>query len=215
MLQRDDPPQATRSVSCKVIAALAPVLPELVGGSADLAGSNNTLIPDTSDVSRNAFSGRIIHFGVREHAWRHDEWHGPARRDAAVWWHLSHFFRLARPAIRMAALSGLPVTWIFTHDSIGLGEDGPTHQPIEQVASLRAMPNLKVLRPADANETGGCLAGGMAAGKGPCALVLSRQKLPILKGTDPDPAAGLGRGAYVLVDAEGSAPAGHSPGFRL
>ncbi|MCZ6747260.1 MAG: transketolase, partial [Acidobacteria bacterium] len=198
---------ATRAASGKVLAALAPALPELVGGSADLAGSNNTHIPDSSDVAAGEYGGRILHFGVREHAMgalmNGMSLHGGLRPFAATFLIFSDY---ARPAIRMAALSRLPVIWVFTHDSIGLGEDGPTHQPVEHLASLRAMPNLHVIRPADANETAAAWRVALTRRDGPTALVLSRQKLPLLEGEGSTPAGGLARGAYILAEAEGGSP---------
>ncbi|MCZ6832780.1 MAG: transketolase [Acidobacteria bacterium] len=198
---------ATRAASGKVLAALAPALPELVGGSADLAGSNNTHIPDSSDVAAGEYGGRILHFGVREHAMgalmNGMNLHGGLRPFGATFLIFSDY---ARPAIRLAALSRLPAIWVFTHDSIGLGEDGPTHQPVEHLASLRAMPNLHVIRPADANETAAAWRVALTRRDGPTALVLSRQKLPLLEGEGSTPAGGLARGAYILAEAEGGSP---------
>jgi transketolase len=198
---------ATRSASGKVLAAVAGVLPELAGGSADLAGSNNTHLPDTSAVAAGEYEGRILHFGVREHGMgavmNGMLLHGGLRPFGATFLIFSDY---ARPAIRMAALSGLPAIWIFTHDSIGLGEDGPTHQPVEQVASLRAMPNLHVIRPADANETAVAWEAALARTQGPTALVLTRQKLPVLDRRSHAPAADAARGAYVLAEAGNGNP---------
>jgi len=198
---------ASRAASGKVLAALAPVIPELVGGSADLAGSNNTHIPDSSDVAAGEYGGRVLRFGVREHAMgalmNGMSLHGGLRPFGATFLIFSDY---ARPAIRMAALTRLPVIWVFTHDSIGLGEDGPTHQPVEHLASLRAMPNLHVIRPADANETVAAWRVALARREGPTVLVLSRQKLPLQAGAGQAPAAGLARGAYILAEARGGSP---------
>ncbi len=198
---------ASRAASGKVIAALAPALPELVGGSADLAGSNNTHIPDTSAVAAGEYGGRILHFGVREHAMgalmNGMNLHGGLRPFGATFLIFSDY---ARPAIRMAALTSLPAIWVFTHDSIGLGEDGPTHQPVEHLASLRAMPNLHVIRPADANETAAAWQVALTRQDGPTALVLSRQKLPLLEGAGQTPGSGPARGAYILAEARGGSP---------
>ncbi|QWW20543.1 transketolase [Schaalia sp. 19OD2882] len=206
---------ATRSASGKVIAALAEVLPELWGGSADLAGSNNTLMPGQpsfipEERGTKAFQGtpfgRNLHFGVREFAMgcilNGIAADGLARPYGGTFFVFSDFMR---GAVRLAALMDLPVTYVWTHDSIGVGEDGPTHQPIEHLAAYRAIPNLAVVRPADANET-------VAAWKAvleqshPAALVLSRQNLPVpARGEGALACAdGLAKGAYVLADAEGT-----------
>jgi transketolase len=190
---------ATRAASGKAIQWVAANVPELVGGSADLASSNNTDIADGGDVVPGDFSGRNIHFGVREHA-----------MGAIVNGLVLHGFRgyggtfltfsdYMRGAVRLSALMKLPSVWVWTHDSIGLGSDGPTHQPIEQIPALRAMPNLSVIRPADANET--VLAWKHAANSmdHPCALILSRQNLPTLAPSSV-PADAIENGAYVLRD---------------
>jgi transketolase len=189
-------PMATRAASGKVIAQLAEQLPELVGGSADLTPSNNTRPPDAVDFQPGHYEGRYLRFGVREHAMASVS-NGLAlsnlRPYAGTFF---NFVDYAKPAVRLSALMGAPVVWVFTHDSIGLGEDGPTHQPVEQLATLRATPGITVFRPADANET---LVGWRVAlaRRSPTALVLSRQALPIL---DPDvhSVAGAESGAYVL-----------------
>ena len=198
---------ATRSASGKILSAVAGVLPELVGGSADLAGSNNTHLPDTRAVAGGDYEGRILHFGVREHGMgavmNGMLLHGGLRPFGATFLIFSDY---ARPALRMAALSGLPAIWIFTHDSIGLGEDGPTHQPVEQVASLRAMPNLHLIRPADANETAVAWEAALTRTQGPTALVLTRQKLPVLDRQSHAPAGDAARGAYILAEAGNGDP---------
>jgi transketolase len=194
-----DGPVATRSASGKVINALAPAVPTLMGGSADLAGSNKTRIDEASDVGAGGAEGRNIHFGVREHAMgavvNGMALHGGVVPYGATFLIFSDYMR---PAIRLAALMKAPSTFVFTHDSIGLGEDGPTHQPVEHLMSLRAIPGLTVLRPADANETAAAWA--IALGRpGPCALALTRQKLPVL-GDVERVHAGVARGAYALTD---------------
>ncbi len=199
---------ATRQASGKTLNALAPSIAELVGGSADLAGSNNTSIAGASDVARGRYGGRILHFGVREHAMgavlNGMALHGGWRVFGATFLIFSDYMK---PAIRLAALMELPVIYVFTHDSIGVGEDGPTHQPIEQLAGLRAIPGLCLLRPADAAETAEAWRVALER-HGPTALVLTRQSLPVFDRTPPPPgahaspglapAAGLRRGGYVL-----------------
>ncbi len=198
---------ATRSASGKVIAALAEALPELVGGSADLAESNKTDIPGSSSVAAGCYEGRILHFGVREHGMgailNGLALHGGLRPFGGTFLIFSDYMR---PSIRLAALSELPVIYIYTHDSVGLGEDGPTHQPVEHLASLRAMPNLCVIRPADANETAVAWKVALERAHGPTALVLSRQNLPVLDRATLAPAAGAARGAYVLAEASDDTP---------
>jgi len=211
---------ATRKASGTVISALAPVLPELWGGSADLADSNNTtpsgepsFIPP--EFSTKEFTGdwygRVLHFGVREHAMgailNGIALHGPTRPYGGTFLVFSDYMR---PAVRLAALMKLPVIYVWTHDSIGLGEDGPTHQPVEHLAALRAIPGLDVIRPADANETAAAWAHVLANPDGPKALALTRQNLPTF---DRSPATGLAsadnvsKGGYVLVDTpDGAQP---------
>ena len=195
-----DKPIATRAASGKTIQWVAAGVPELVGGSADLASSNNTDIADGGDVTTDEFAGRNLHFGVREHAM------GAIVNGLAL-----HGFRAyggtfltfsdyMRGAVRLSALMHLPAVWVWTHDSIGLGSDGPTHQPVEHLAALRAMPNLSVIRPADANETVLAWRHAVSAMDHPSALVLSRQDLPILEPASV-PADAVERGAYVLRDA--------------
>jgi transketolase len=198
---------ATRQASGKVLNALAAALPELIGGSADLAGSNNTALSGFPDVQRGAYGGRNLHFGVREHAMgvvlNGLALHGGWRPYGATFLIFSDYMK---PAIRLAALMGQRVTYVFTHDSIGVGEDGPTHQPIEQLAGLRAMPGLCVLRPADAAETAEAWRIALTR-RGPTALALTRQALPVLDRRRLGSAAGVARGAYVLREAAQGAPA--------
>ncbi|MGE0192309.1 MAG: transketolase [Planctomycetota bacterium] len=190
---------ATRKASGKVLAALEGVLPELVGGSADLAGSNNTRLPRSGDIRRGRFGDRNVHFGVREHGMASMlngmALHGGVRPYGGTFLVFADYMR---PAIRLAALMGLPVVYVFTHDSIGVGEDGPTHQPVEHLASLRAMPNLHVIRPADAAETVEAWRLALERRDGPTALVLTRQDLSPLDRTRGRPASCVADGAYVV-----------------
>jgi transketolase len=198
---------ATRAASGKVINALAAKIPELVGGSADLAPSNNTWIAGQPDFQAATPEGRNFHFGVREHAM------GAIVNGMAIYGGLVPygatflvFTDYMRPTIRLSALSHLPSIWVMTHDSIGLGEDGPTHQPIEQIASLRAIPNLVVLRPGDANEVSEAWRVAISRRNGPTLLALSRQAVPTLDRNVCAPASELSKGAYVLTDLGGSLP---------
>ena len=192
--------QATRAASGKVLNALAPKLPELIGGSADLAGSNNTNI-------KGGGPGRNFHFGVREH--------GMAAIVNGILLHGGFipfcgtfliFSDYMRPSIRLAALTHLKPIYIFTHDSIGLGEDGPTHQPIEQLSALRAIPNMTVIRPADATEVVEAWRAAILHQRGPVALVLTRQKVSVVDRAKYAPAGGLHRGGYVLAESPGGTP---------
>ena len=201
----DDKPIATRKASEAAIQWAAAAVPQLVGGSADLATSTNTDIAEGADVEKGAYGGRNLRFGVREHGMAAIVnglgLHG-FRAFGATFLTFSDYMR---GAVRLSALMKLPVMWVWTHDSIGLGEDGPTHQPIEQLAALRAMPRLNVVRPADANETVLAWKFALSQNEAPTAFALSRQNLPIL---DPDavPADAIERGAYVLRDAAGGDP---------
>lgn len=195
---------ATRQASGKSLQAVAARVPELVGGSADLAGSNNTALPGMGEVQRGAYGGRMLHFGVREHGMgailNGMALHGGWRPFGATFLIFSDYMK---PSIRLAALMRLPVIYVFTHDSVGVGEDGPTHQPIEQLAGLRAIPGLTVVRPCDANET--AQAWRLALERhGPTALVLTRQALATLDRTRLAPAEGLRQGGYVLREAAGA-----------
>jgi len=193
---------ATRKSSGAVINALAPSLPELFGGSADLAGSNNTDVDDGGDFSATDRTGRNLRFGVREHAMgaicNGMALHGGFRPYAGTFLIFTDY---ARGAIRLGALMEQPVVWVATHDSIGLGEDGPTHQPIEQLASLRAMPNVTVLRPADADEVVGAWVAALDNSHGPSVLALTRQGVPDLGDKPGGPVEAVARGGYVLRDA--------------
>jgi transketolase len=195
-----DPAVATRAVSGKVIQAVYSKLGNLVGGSADLAPSNNTYVPDGGEFQAGSPGGRNFRFGVREHAMgaiaNGMALHGGLRPYVATFLVFSDYMR---PAIRLAALMGAPVIYIFTHDSIGLGEDGPTHQPIEHVMALRAIPGLRVIRPADATETVEAWRAALTH-RGPTCLILTRQNLPILDRTGEQAGGGVERGAYVLAE---------------
>ncbi|MGC8838689.1 MAG: transketolase-like TK C-terminal-containing protein, partial [Anaerolineae bacterium] len=193
---------ATRNASGTVLNALAARVPELVGGSADLAPSNMTYLKGYGDIRRGDFGGRNFHFGVREHAMgtilNGLAVHGGLRPYGGTFLVFSDYMR---PSIRMAAMMRLPVIYVFTHDSIFVGEDGPTHQPVEHLAALRAIPHLTVVRPADANEVAEAWRLALEWEEGPVALILSRQPVPTLDRTVLAPASGLRQGAYVLQDA--------------
>ena len=209
---------ATRKASGGVISAIAPALPELWGGSADLAESNNTtpkgessFVPEersTKDFSGDKY-GRVLHFGIREHAMgsimNGIALHGGTRVYGGTFLVFSDYMR---PAVRLAALMQLPVTYVWTHDSIGLGEDGPTHQPVEHLAALRAIPGLDVVRPADANETVAAWKAVLEHTDRPAGLALTRQNVPVFpRGTDGFAStAEVSKGGYVLLDADGGTP---------
>ncbi|MCU0495548.1 MAG: transketolase [Chloroflexaceae bacterium] len=192
----------TRVYSGQLINALAPLVPGLLGGSADLGGSNNTSVKGAEPLKPDDFSGRNIYFGVREHAMG-AVMNGMALHGGLIPYGGTFlvFSDYMRPTIRLAALMGIQTIYVFTHDSIGLGEDGPTHQPVEHVAALRAMPNLFVVRPGDANEVAQAWRVALERQDGPTALVLSRQAAPVLDRNIFAPAEGALRGAYVLKDA--------------
>jgi transketolase len=194
---------ATRKDSGAVINALADTLPELFGGSADLAGSNNTDVKGGGDFSATDRLGRNLRFGVREHGMA-AICNGMALHGGLVPYGATFlvFTDYARPAIRLSALMGTRVVWVMTHDSIGLGEDGPTHQPVEHLAALRAIPNLQVLRPADADEVVGAWAAALEQ-DGPSVLALTRQGVPALGDKPGGPVAAVAAGAYVLRDTDG------------
>jgi transketolase len=195
-------PIATRAAFGQVLNAVAGRLPTLIGGSADLAPSNNTLIKSSGDFQRDRYEGRNLRFGVREHAMAAIlsgmALHGGLRPYGGTFLVFADYMR---PSIRLAALMKLAVIYIFTHDSIAVGEDGPTHQPVEHLAALRAIPGLTVIRPADATETAAAWRTALETTDGPVALVLSRQNLPVIDRAKLAPAEGVARGAYVLSDA--------------
>ncbi|MBT2682857.1 transketolase [Bacillus sp. ISL-37] len=193
---------ASRASSGEALNGIAKNLPYLVGGSADLAGSNKTMIKGSGDFFPGSFEGRNIWFGVREFAMgaamNGMALHGGLKVFGGTFFVFSDYLK---PAIRLAALMGLPVTYVFTHDSIAVGEDGPTHEPVEQLAGLRAMPNLSVIRPADGNETAAAWKLSIESTKTPTALVLTRQNLPTIKDTDKNAYEGVSKGAYVISPA--------------
>jgi len=195
-------PLATRAASGQILSAIAPHLPMLLGGSADLTPSNNTRPKDAAHVRPGDFGGTYIHFGIREHGMgaimNGLACHG-LRPYGGTFLVFSDYLR---PSIRLAAMMGLPVIYVFTHDSIGLGEDGPTHQPVEHLMALRAIPNLAVIRPADGNETAQAWRVALERRDGPTVLALTRQALPQIAPVRN----GLARGAYVLAEAEGDSP---------
>ena len=199
MPQWENKPHSTRAASGKVINALAPALPWLVGGSADLAPSNMTYIHDAGDVAKGDFSGRNFRFGIRElgmaGVMNGIAVHGGFRIFGGTFF---VFCDYCRPVLRVAALMKLPVIYVLTHDSFHVGEDGPTHEPVEQLASLRSMPNVCVLRPADATETAAAWQVALARKDGPTALLLSRQNLPVLDRAELPGAEMVAKGAYVL-----------------
>src|SRR5579864_2185326 len=199
---------ATRESSGKTLNALAKNIPWLIGGSADLAKSNKTNLTfdGAGDFYPNEYRGRNIHFGVREHAMGaivNGMTISKLRAFSATFFNFSDYMR---PSMRLGALMEIPVLYIFTHDSIGVGEDGPTHQPVEQVAAFRAMPNMLVLRPGDANEVVEDRKVAMQHMHGPSTLVFTRQGLPTFDRTKYAPASGVAKGAYVLADAAGGKP---------
>nr|WP_276549952.1 transketolase [Brachybacterium muris] len=207
---------ATRAASGTVLNALAAVLPELWGGSADLAGSNNTTMEGEpsfipAEHSTDEFTGtpygRTLHFGIREHAMgailSGITIGGLTRAYGGTFLQFSDYMR---PAVRLASLMGVPSIYVWTHDSIGLGEDGPTHQPIEHLAALRAIPGLSVVRPADANETAAAWKATLEHRDGPVGLILTRQAVPTFDRSEYAGAEGLARGAYVMKEAEGGEP---------
>lgn len=197
-------PEATRSVSGKVLNVIAERVPSFIGGDADLSGSTKTTLTKEEDFDGQSGGGRNVHFGVREHAMaamaNGMAYHGGVRPFAATFFVFSDYMR---PSVRLAALSRLPVIYVWTHDSIGVGEDGPTHQPVEQLMSFRVMPNITMIRPCDANETVEAWKYAVCCRKNPVGLVLTRQKLPTLDRAGYAPAEGLWKGAYVLSDCEG------------
>jgi transketolase len=198
---------ATRAASSKVLNAFAARIPELMGGAADLAPSTKTLLDDSGAFEHDNFRGRNMHFGIREHAM------GAAMNGMALHGGIIPyggtfliFSDYMRPPMRLASLMRQHVIYVFTHDSIGLGEDGPTHQPIEQLAALRAIPGFTLFRPADANETAEAWATAIEMTEAPVALVLTRQNVPTLDRSKLGAASGLARGGYILADAEGGKP---------
>ncbi len=200
---KEQGPLATRAASGKILNALAEKIPSIMGGSADLAPSNNTILKNSHEFQKNSYEGRNIRFGVREHAMggilSGMALHKGIRPYGGTFLVFADYMR---PSIRLAGLMKLPVTYVFTHDSIAVGEDGPTHQPVEHLAVLRAIPGLTVIRPADATETLEAWREAVKNTDGPVALILSRQKLPIIDQTKYGSAKGLENGAYILADSK-------------
>ncbi|HZK77920.1 MAG TPA: transketolase [Gemmatimonadaceae bacterium] len=197
---------ASRAASGIVLNAIAPKVPELIGGSADLASSTNTIVKGAPSIDPEDYTGRNFHFGIREHGMgavmNGMSVHGGVIPYGATFLIFSDYMR---PAVRLACLMNRHVIYVYTHDSIGLGEDGPTHQPIEQLSTLRAIPGITLIRPADASETAEAWRAALKH-NGPVALVLTRQKLGFIDRQKYAPAAGLAKGAYVLADAPGGTP---------
>jgi transketolase len=204
-ISAEKPAWATRKASQEALEVLTPVVPEMVGGSADLTGSNNTRSKVQGILDRDHYGGRYIHYGVREHAMA-ATMNGMALHGGVIPYGGTFlvFTDYCRPSIRLSALMGIRVIYVMTHDSIGLGEDGPTHQPVEHLMSLRAMPNLVVFRPADAVETAECWALALARKDGPSVLALTRQNVPAVR-DGPWTVNRSAQGAYVLAEAEGRA----------
>ena len=198
---------ASRAASGVVINALAKKIPELMGGSADLASSTNTIIKGEPSFSTESYAGRNFHFGIREHGMG-SIMNGMSLFGGIIPYGATFliFSDYMRPPVRLACIMGRHVIYVYTHDSIGLGEDGPTHQPIEQLSALRAIPEMTLIRPADASETAEAWRAALKHKKGPVALVLTRQKLPFIDRSKYASARGLARGAYVLADTPGGAP---------
>ena len=198
----EDKPIATRAASGRVMNAIAPKVHSLMGGSADLAPSTKTILKDKGDYGAEEYCGHNMHFGVREHAMGAIA-SGMALHGGIIPYTATFliFYDYMRPSVRLAALMGIQVIYIFTHDSVGLGEDGPTHQPIEQLMGLRTVPRLVTLRPADATETVEAWKVALEHRHGPTALVLTRQNLPVLNRTELAPASGVQYGGYILWEA--------------
>jgi transketolase len=202
-----DKPLATRAASGNAINAIAKHLPQLIGGSADLASSNNTMIKGEDDFTPKNYAGRNIWFGVREFgmgtALNGMSLHGGLKVFGATFFVFSDYLR---PSIRLAVIMKRPVVYVFTHDSIAVGEDGPTHEPVEQLPALRVIPGITVIRPADANETSEAWRYVISQQEGPYALILTRQNLPILEGSAEKAKENLAKGAYVISDADNGKP---------
>jgi len=200
-------PQATRAAGGTVLQALAQAIPQLVGGSADLAPSTKTLLKDAGSIQKGAFDGRNFHFGVREHGMgaimNGVALHGGFRIFGATFF---VFVDYMRPAVRLASIMKLPVIYVFTHDSFYVGEDGPTHEPVEQLASLRCMPGVTVLRPADPTETAAAWLAALENKQGPTAILLTRQNLNVIDRTVYPSALELRKGAYILWQSEAIEP---------
>lgn len=201
--------QASRVSSKDAIQAIAKAVPNIWGGSADLSGSNNTTIADEAEFQPESYEGRNIWFGVREFAMASAmngiHLHGGTRVYGGTFFVFTDYLR---PAVRMSAIQGLPVIYVLTHDSVAVGEDGPTHEPIEQLASVRCMPNVQVIRPADGNETSAAWIQALETKNKPTILVLSRQNLPVLPNSKEMAKDGVAKGGYVISKAESNTPDG-------
>ena len=201
--------QASRVSSKDAIQAIAKAVPNIWGGSADLSGSNNTTIADEAEFQPGSYEGRNIWFGVREFAMASAmngiHLHGGTRVYGGTFFVFTDYLR---PAVRMSAIQGLPVIYVLTHDSVAVGEDGPTHEPIEQLASVRCMPNVQVIRPADGNETSAAWIQALETKNKPTILVLSRQNLPVLPNSKEMAKDGVAKGGYVISKAESNTPDG-------
>ena len=204
-----DKAAASRKTSSQVLNAIAASVPNFWGGSADLSSSNNTMIDGVQDFQPGQYEGRNIWYGVREFAMTAAAngiaLHGGTKTYVGTFFVFTDYLRAA---IRLAAISHLPVTYVFTHDSVAVGEDGPTHEPVEQLSSLRGMPNLSVIRPADGNEVAAAWKVAMTSTDHPTILVLTRQDLPVLKHTKEKAHTFVQKGAYVLSPQEGEKPEG-------
>ncbi len=207
MYKPEDKALATRAASGNALNAIASKVPWLIGGSADLESSTNTHLKGIENFTASNYSGRNVYYGVREFAMgaavNGMMLHGGVKPYGGTFFVFSDYLR---PAIRLSSIMKLPVVFVFTHDSIGVGEDGPTHEPIEQLPALRIIPGVKVIRPADGNETSQAWKYAMENNEGPCALILTRQNLPQLAGTAEKAQEGIERGAYVLSDAQNGKP---------
>ncbi|MDZ7724047.1 MAG: transketolase C-terminal domain-containing protein [candidate division KSB1 bacterium] len=203
----EDGPQATRNIGGQVMNAIADKVPFLIGGSADLNPSTKTFIENSDYVAKNAYQNKNIAWGVRElgmcGATSGIALHGGLRPFASTFFVFSDY---ARPAIRLAAIMKVPAIYVMTHDSIGVGEDGPTHQPVEHMAALRCIPGLTVIRPADANETAWAWRAAIKNTDGPTMLLFTRQKLPVIDQAAYAPASGVLKGAYILCKEDGNTP---------
>ena len=198
---------ASRTACEFALESIIPAVPEMIGGSADLTGSNNTRTKAMKTMTAADYSGRFIHYGIREHGMG-SVMNGMALHGGVIPYGATFlvFTDYMRPPMRLAALMGVHVIYVFTHDSIGLGEDGPTHQPVEHLTALRCVPNMTVIRPADAGETVEAWRVALKRKKGPVALVLTRQKLAFIDRSKYAPADGVAKGAYTLVDAKDGKP---------
>src|SRR5690606_34845026 len=207
--EEGDAAAASRKTSSQVLNAIAKNVPNLWGGSADLSSSNNTMIDGVADYEAGQYEGRNIWYGVREFAMTAAangiQLHGGTKTYVGTFFVFTDYLRAA---VRLAAISKLPVTYVFTHDSVAVGEDGPTHEPVEHLSSLRSMPNLTIIRPADGNEVSAAWELAITSVDHPTMLVLSRQNLPVLPGTKEGARKNVAKGAYVISPQAGEKPEG-------